>query len=377
MTSAVDASRREPAGPGAPARILLADDNADMREYLQRLLRGSYQVTAVGDGQAALDAIRAQPFDLVISDVMMPGLDGLQLVGALRADSHAPDLPVLLLSARAGEEAAIEGLEAGADDYLVKPFSAAELLARVRANVELARLRNHHARWRAALIDSLHEAFFLCDEAGRVVEINAAFHDILGYGPEGLPYAAPHPWWPRQDADPDARRQASEAFDQLMGHSKGSFVTPATHRDGHRLWVAASFNEVEDPDTSRRVVVGSLRDITAEHYAGQREAAMAAMGLLLSQADSVPQALQGALHELRRLWHARRVIAATWRSDAAEPSLTSTDPAVSWADLPAELRDAIGGLRETDPAHAHGRDVAGRRDQHRPPGGPARHLDRP
>ena len=157
----------------------------------------SYQVTAVADGQAALDAVRAQPFDLVISDVMMPGLDGLQLVGALRADSRAPDLPVLLLSARAGQEAAIEGLEAGADDYLVKPFSAAELLARVRANVELARLRNHHARWRAALIDSLHEAFFLCDEAGRVIEINAAFTDILGYGPEGLPYPAPHPWWPR------------------------------------------------------------------------------------------------------------------------------------------------------------------------------------
>ena len=346
VTPAVDAPRPEPAGPGVPARILLADDNADMREYLQRLLQGSYLVTAVGDGQAALDAIRAQPFDLVISDVMMPGLDGLQLVGALRADSHTPDLPVLLLSARAGQEAAIEGLEAGADDYLVKPFSAAELLARVRANVELARLRNHHARWRAALIDSLHEGFFLCDEAGRVVEINAAFNDILGYGPEGLPYSAPHPWWPRQDADPDARRRASEAFGQLLEHSKGSFVTPVTHRDGHRLWVAASFNEVEDTGTSRRVVVGSLRDITAEHYAGQRDAALAAMGWLLSQADSVPQALQGALNELQRLWHARRVIAATWRSDTTEPSLTSTGPAVGWADLPGDLRDAIGGLRQ-------------------------------
>ncbi len=326
--------------------MLLADDNADMREYLQRLLRGSYQVTAVADGQAALEAVRAQPFDLVISDVMMPGLDGLQLVGALRADSHVPDLPVLLLSARAGQEAAIEGLEAGADDYLVKPFSAAELLARVRANVELARLRNHHARWRAALIDSLHEAFFLCDEAGRVVEINAAFTDILGYGPEGLPYPAPHPWWPGQDADPEAWRQASDAFEYLMAQSKGGFVVPATHRDGRRLWVAANFNEVEDPDSGRRMVVGSLRDITAEHYAGQREAALAAMGLLLSQADSVPQALQGALTELQRLWRARRVIAATWPASAAAPSLTATGPALRWADLPGDLRDAIAGLRQ-------------------------------
>ena len=346
---------RELAGRAAPARVLLADDNADMREYLQRLLAGGYQVTAVADGQAALDAARAQPFDLVISDVMMPGLDGLQLVAALRADPQAQDLPVLLLSARAGQEAAIEGLEAGADDYLVKPFSAAELLARVRANVELARLRSHHARWRAALIDSLHEGFFLADEAGRVIEINATFADILGFGPDGLPYATPHPWWPGEEAEPEAHRQLSEAFAQVMGQSEGSFVAPVTHQDGHRLWVAASFSEVLDPDTGRNMVVGTLRDVTAEHYAGQREGALAAMGLLLSQADSVPRALQGALHELQRLWHARRVIAATW-TGAAEPSLTTTaaaapgtsatGPDVRWADLPGGLRDRISGLRQ-------------------------------
>ena len=346
-----DLAGRDLAGRGARARVLLADDNADMRGYLQRLLQPGYQVTAVADGQEALDAVRAQPFDLVISDVMMPGLDGLQLVGELRANSRAPDLPVLLLSARAGQEAAIEGLEAGADDYLVKPFSAAELLARVRATVELARLRSHHARWRAALIDSLHEGFFLCDEAGRVVEINAAFTAILGYGPEGLPYAAPYPWWPDQDTDPDARRQSSEAFAQLVKQGKGSFVAPVTHRDGRRRWVAASFNEVQDPDSGRRMVVGSVRDITVEHHAGQREAALAAMGLLLSQADSLPEALQGALNQLQRLWHARRVIAATW-TGAGAPSLTSAGPtghagpAVGWTELPAELRETIGNLRQ-------------------------------
>src|ERR1700743_1487743 len=138
-----------------------------MREYLTNLLRSSgYRVDEVVDGGEALTAIRAEVPDLVISDVMMPGMDGLQLVAALRGEPRTAAVPVLLLSARAGQEASIEGLQAGADDYLVKPFSAAELLARVRANIELARLRAHHTRWRAALIDSLHEAVFLCDEIG-------------------------------------------------------------------------------------------------------------------------------------------------------------------------------------------------------------------
>ncbi len=377
-----DLAGRDLAGRGAPARVLLADDNADMRGYLQRLLQPGYQVTAVADGREALDAVRAQPFDLVISDVMMPGLDGLQLVGELRANSRAPDLPVLLLSARAGQEAAIEGLEAGADDYLVKPFSAAELLARVRATVELARLRSHHARWRAALVDSLHEGFFLCDETGRVVESNAAFTAILGYGPDGLPYAPPYPWWPDQDTDPDARRQSSEAFAQLMKQGKGGFVTPVTHRDGRRRWVAASFNEVQDPDSGRRMVVGSMRDITAEHYAGQREAALAAMGLLLSQADSLPEALQGALNELQRLWHARRVIAATW-TGAEAPSLMSA----AGAHRPRRPRRRLDGAarraprddREPAPAasaHPDRRAGTGRGHQRRAPGGAAGRLDR-
>ena len=155
------------AGRALPARVLVADDNADMREYLARLLRtAGYQVTTVTDGQAALDAVRADAPDLVISDVMMPRLDGLGLVAALRADARTAAVPVLLLSARAGQEASIEGLQAGADDYLVKPFSAAELLARARASVELARFRNRESQFRRTLIDSLQEGFFLTDQRG-------------------------------------------------------------------------------------------------------------------------------------------------------------------------------------------------------------------
>ena len=229
--------------------MLVADDNADMRESLTRLLRADgYQVDAVADGREALEAVRADAPDIVISDVMMPRLDGLGLVAELRADRRTSAVPVLLLSARAGQEASISGLRAGADDYLVKPFAAAELLARVRANVELARLREHHARWRTALVDSLQEAFFVCDDVGTVIELNPAFTEMLGYGGAGLPYPAPHAWWPSADSDAEAHRQITDAFSALMDQPHGTISTvPVTHKDGHRLWVTATFTRAEDP----------------------------------------------------------------------------------------------------------------------------------
>jgi len=122
-------------------RIVLADDNADMRAYVGELLGPMYHVEAVVNGHEALAAARRQPPDLVISDIMMPGLDGMGLVQELRGDPALREVPVILLSARAGEEARIEGLNSGADDYMVKPFSARELLARVGALLELIRSR--------------------------------------------------------------------------------------------------------------------------------------------------------------------------------------------------------------------------------------------
>jgi PAS domain S-box-containing protein len=123
------------------SRILLADDNADMRDYVQRLLSSHYIVEAACDGMAALNAIRENPPDLVLSDVMMPKMDGFELLRSLRSDAKTQEIPIILLSARAGEESRIEGLGAGADDYLIKPFSARELLARVESTLKLAKLR--------------------------------------------------------------------------------------------------------------------------------------------------------------------------------------------------------------------------------------------
>jgi len=135
-----------PASPAPFAHILLADDNADMRDYVKRLLSYHYEVEAVPDGLAALSSVRQRVPDLVLTDVMMPGLDGFGLLHELRSDPQTREIPIILLSARAGEEARVEGLEAGADDYLIKPFSARELLARVEATLKLSRLRQEATR---------------------------------------------------------------------------------------------------------------------------------------------------------------------------------------------------------------------------------------
>jgi signal transduction histidine kinase len=132
------------------ARVLFADDNPEVRDYVSGLLAPWFQVEAAANGLEALEACRTRRPDLLLCDVMMPGLDGFAVLRALRADPALRTIPVILLSARAGEDSRVEGLQGGADDYLVKPFSARELVARVRSNLELAELRLEVARERGA-----------------------------------------------------------------------------------------------------------------------------------------------------------------------------------------------------------------------------------
>jgi signal transduction histidine kinase/FixJ family two-component response regulator len=152
--------------------VLLVDDNADMREYVRHLLAPQFAVRTVADGAAALREMRSTRPDLVLSDVMMPVLDGFGLVREIRADPALADIPIVLLSARAGEEASIEGLESGADDYLIKPFSARELIARVGANLKMATLRRGLEQRTAADLRAmtlLREVGSLCGREGAEV----------------------------------------------------------------------------------------------------------------------------------------------------------------------------------------------------------------
>jgi signal transduction histidine kinase len=126
---------------GKKYKVLLADDNADMRDYVSRLLSEHYDVITAVDGEDAFEKMILRKPDLLLSDVMMPKIDGFSLLKKIRSHPAIQNIPVILLSARAGEEAKLEGLDTGADDYLVKPFSAKELLARVDGSIKLARSR--------------------------------------------------------------------------------------------------------------------------------------------------------------------------------------------------------------------------------------------
>ena len=198
---------------GAGASVLVADDNADMRDYLARLLGDVYAVETVVDGRAALERARAGGLDLVLTDVMMPGLDGFALLKELRADPRTRRLPVIMVSARAGEDAAVEGLDAGADDYLVKPFAASELRARVRATLELARLRDELDR-RADAAEQVAEALqrsLLPDTLPALPELALAGR----YVPAGRELRVGGDWY---DAIPLPDGQIVLAIGDVAGH---------------------------------------------------------------------------------------------------------------------------------------------------------------
>jgi len=179
---------------GKRARVLLVDDNRDMREYVERLLSRRYDVISAGNGSEGLVAVRAHPPDLILTDIMMPGLNGFEFLRNLRADTATSTIPVILLSARAGEEAESEGLEAGADDYLVKPFTARELMARVGAHISMYRLRleltrkEQELRMKAeaaehkyrAILDSISEGFLLVDRNWRIGYANEQWAALGG-----------------------------------------------------------------------------------------------------------------------------------------------------------------------------------------------------
>ncbi|MGN6185526.1 MAG: ATP-binding protein, partial [Thermoanaerobaculia bacterium] len=260
---------RKPVAMRRNGRILLADDNADMREYVARLLRASYAVETVHDGEEALEAARRDPPSLVLADVMMPRMDGFALLHALRADAQTREIPVILLSARAGEESKVEGLEAGADDYLTKPFSAAELLARVDAHVRLrkirddahAALRESEAKFATAFGHSPLALTITSLDDGKLIDVNEGFvrlsgwtrEEAIGHTPEEL-----HLWVDRtMRAEGLVKLRVGEHIDDVEARFR------MKNGDVRVCAIGAAVVEIN----RRRCVLSSVIDITERKLA--------------------------------------------------------------------------------------------------------------
>ena len=251
--------------PAGRSRILLADDNADMREYVHRLLSDRYDVEAVADGEAALDAMRRQPPDIAIIDVMMPKIDGFQLLTALRTEAGTRTLPIIMLSARAGEEACVEGLNAGADDYLIKPFSARELQARVTAHLEMAHLRKEaqqalrdsELRFRA-MADTAPAMLWVTDAAGECTFLSRGWYEFTGVREINRPGDG----W-KDATHPDDREQARLTFATAAStHQPFSIDYRLRRSDGEYRWVIDSARPRSSASEEFLGYIGSIIDIT-------------------------------------------------------------------------------------------------------------------
>ncbi|HEX6790156.1 MAG TPA: ATP-binding protein [Candidatus Krumholzibacteria bacterium] len=255
----------EPAAANAARpRVLIADDNADLRQYLVRLLGRKYTVTAVANGEDALQVARASHPDLIVSDVMMPRVDGFELLQRIRGDEATSGIPFILLSARAGEESRIEGLEAGADDYLVKPFSARELLASVKGQLRLASLRRES---REALRESEQRFRTMADTAPAMLWVTEAsgacsfvsrswcdytgqsFENALGYG-----------WL--ESLHPEDRERAGSTFLQANAHhTPFSMDYRVRRKDGDYRWAIANGRPRFADDATFTGFIGSVMDV--------------------------------------------------------------------------------------------------------------------
>lgn len=320
------------ARPGRP-RLVVAEDNADLRSYLGRVLGDEYDVELATDGAAALDAVRREPADLVLADVMMPVLDGYGLVDAIRREPSLRDVPVVLLSARAGDQETSTALAAGADDYLVKPFSVLELRARVASNLERAGARSQDASWRRAVMVGLHDALVILDLDGAVLEVNDRFTRMLGWSDDDAPFGPPYPW----DVD---ERPSGASFADAVRLASASHEAPRSveavlvRRDGRHVVGSVRVSVVEGGRGRPARLLATVRDVTAEHEARARRATAAALAAELGTADELTDVVAAAVAGLSVLFDGEATVSVVV---GREQHVFTTSGPLAPADLAPEV----------------------------------------
>jgi PAS domain S-box-containing protein len=327
------------------ARILLADDNADMRDYLCRLLaQGGYQVEAVADGEAALAAIERRAPDLVVSDIMMPRLDGLGLLARLRANPMTRTLPIILLSARAGEEAKVEGLAAGADGYLIKPFSARELLAHVSMHINAARLRKEaQAALRQSeerlrlFIDNAPAAIAMFDAEMRYISASRRWlsdFDLSGPSVIGRSHYEVFPEIPQRWKDIHRRC--------LAGAVEQTEEDPFERSDGRVQWLRWEVRPWRTPAGAVGGVIIFSEDISARKRAEETQRLL--IGELNHRVKNILASVQAIVqHTLRRTQDPEEFVASFAGRIQSLARVHSMLSATTWqsADLRELIRDQL------------------------------------
>jgi signal transduction histidine kinase/DNA-binding response OmpR family regulator/serine phosphatase RsbU (regulator of sigma subunit)/anti-sigma regulatory factor (Ser/Thr protein kinase) len=284
---------------GDRPRVLVVDDNADMRGYLAGLLAVEYSVELAPDGHAALERAIDSPPDLVLTDVMMPRLDGFGLLRALRNNPSTVDVPIVMMSARAGEEGVIEGLEAGADDYLVKPFAARELLARIRNSLELDRSRRAQEalRHQRALLDQAQRlasvgSWELQLPAGRIIASDE-FLRIVGLTAEELNEPGPDnailKW-----VHPEDQSQIASAVQRAV-QSGESFTYDIRLNAAHGERLVRIRGEAASEDGRMTALRGSMQDITEQRRVDDALAAAVASREAAAREHLIADQLQRSL----------------------------------------------------------------------------------
>jgi PAS domain S-box-containing protein len=337
--------------PGPPARIVWADDNPELREYVARLLGQRFDVEAMPDGRAALTAIRANPPDLILSVVTMPGLDGFALLRELRAQATSSSVPLVLLSARGAADT--PAIEAAARDYETRPFSARVLLARLGAHLEIARLRRAsdeairrgEAR-KAAMFEAALDCIITIDCQGRVVEFNAAAERTFGYrrqevlGREMAEVIIP----------PSLRERHRQGLARYLATGESSILNRrielvALRADGSEFPVELAVTRI--PTDGPPAFTGYLRDITERKTAEQRLRTQYTISRILAESATLAAAASNILRAICELlgWH----FGALWYLDRHDKLLRCSDacslPGVrvpQFAALSRELTFASG-----------------------------------
>ena len=290
------------------ARILFVEDEKILREHLAEQLSGEYDVETAGDGEQALLAVLRRRPDLIITDLLMPALDGIELVKTLRNTPSTATIPILMISGRAADEVRLEGFKFGADAFLAKPYTERELRIRIQSMLQAAQLRNEVARQeaekraedeavreRAALLESISDAFYAVDRDWRVRYANQRALDHFSMSREDLIGKV---LW---DAIPVGRgTRLEEEYRRVMVHRRPAAleaISPLTGR-----WI-----EVHVYPTPQGVAV-NFRDITerkrSEEALRDSEARLrAAEETLRKRADKLEQTVQAAIADRDRAWN--------------------------------------------------------------------------